>query len=76
MTIQQELLERLSTLPPSDQQELLRLARTLSKRASTPPAKAWKSLMGAFAGSGIDITEADLDAARRDMWGDFPRDVE
>jgi hypothetical protein len=76
MTIQQELLERLSTLPPSDQQELLRLARTLSQRAGAPPAKPWKSLMGAFAGSGIDITEADLDAARRDMWRDFPRDVE
>jgi hypothetical protein len=76
MTIQQELLERLSTLPPSEQQELLRLARTLSQRAGTPPAKPWKSLMGALAGNGVDITDADIADARREMWRDFPRDVE
>jgi hypothetical protein len=75
MTIQQELLERLSTLPPSDQQELLRVARSLSQRAGAP-AKPWKSMMGAFAGKGIDVDEADIDAARREMWRDFPRDVE
>jgi len=75
MTIQQELLERLSSLPPSDQQELLRVARTLSQRAGEP-AKPWQSMMGAFADKGIDISEADIDAARREMWRDFPRDVE
>jgi hypothetical protein len=76
MTIQQELLERLSTLPPSEQQELLRLARTLSQRANSPRANPWKSMMGAFAGHGIDITDADIADARREMWRDFPRDVE
>ena len=76
MTVQQEILERLSTLPPSDQQELLRVARALSARSTVPSAKPWKSLLGAFAGRGIDVTDADIDAARRESWGDFPRDVE
>jgi len=68
MTIQQELLERLSTLPPSDQQELLRVARTLSQRANPPRANPLKSMMGVFAGNGIDITDADIAGARREMW--------
>jgi hypothetical protein len=77
MTIQQEILERLSTLSPVEQQQLLEFTRSLSARGNgSSNAKPWKSLMGVFAHRGIDITADDIAAARREMWGDFPRDVE
>jgi hypothetical protein len=70
MTIQQEILERLSTLSPAEQEELLRFTRSLAARAngSSANAQPWKSLMGIFANRGIDITEADITEARREMW--------
>lgn len=76
MTIQQEILERLSTLSPAEQQELLRVARSLSQRSVGNETRPWKGLMGAFGGNGIDVTAEDIDDARREMWADFPRDVE
>ena len=76
MTIQQEILERLSTLPPAEQQELLRVARSLAQRSAGTTGEPRRSLMGAFAGRGVDVTADDIDDARREMWADFPRDVE
>jgi hypothetical protein len=35
-----------------------------------------RSLKGLWADLGIDITEADIAEARREMWGNFPRDIE
>jgi len=75
MTVQQEILERLSTLPPAEQQEVLRLARTLSARNTSPQQRPSPSLMGLLAGRGIDVTSDDIAEARREMWGDFPREV-
>lgn len=78
MTIQQEILERLSALSPAEQQELLRFTRSLAARANgaSSTTQPWKSLMGIFANRGIDITDADIAKARREMWGNFPRDLE
>jgi len=75
MTVQQEILERLSTLPPAEQQEVLRLARTLSARTAAPQAQPSTSFMGLLAGRGIDVTSEDIAQARREMWGDFPREI-
>lgn len=75
MTVQQEILERLSTLPPAEQQEVLRLARALSARTTAPQGQASRSLMGLLAGRGIDITSEDIAEGRREMWGDFPREI-
>jgi hypothetical protein len=71
MTVQQEILERLSTLAPAEQQEVLRLARDLSARTQRP----WASKMGLLAGRGMNISDDDITEARREMWGEFPRDV-
>ena len=76
MTIQQEILERLSALPPSEQQELLRFTRALAAKAAVPAARPWNSLMGLLADRGTEVTDADIADARREMWGNFPRDVE
>ena len=75
MTVQQEILERLSPLPPAEQQEVLRFARTLSARKGNPQGQPRTSLMGLLAGRGIDVTADDIAQVRREMWGDFPREI-
>jgi len=75
MTVQQEILERLSTLAPAEQQEVLRLARDLAARTVNPAARPWTSKMGLLAGRGISVSDDDIAEARREMWGEFPRDV-
>jgi hypothetical protein len=71
MTVQQEILERLSTPAPAEQHEVPRLARDLSARTQRP----WASKMGLLAGRGINVSDDLIAEARREMWGEFPRDV-
>lgn len=69
MAIEETIIARLRELPEAQQQTVLHfieflIARNLNDAA--PP----RSLMGAWANMGIDITEEDIAEARRDMWGD------
>jgi hypothetical protein len=74
MTLQQEILERLSVLPPASQQAVLSFARSLSNEGSAP-RRPYTGLMGLLAGRPA-ITDDDIAEARREMWENFPRDVE
>jgi hypothetical protein len=38
------------------------------------PRRGLRSMAGMWAGMGIEITDEDIDEARREMWGNFPRD--
>ena len=76
MTVQQQLIEMLSDLPPEKQSELLDFAEFLRDKARHKAKRPWKSLMGALAHRKVDITEEDIAQARREMWGNFPRSVE
>jgi hypothetical protein len=38
--------------------------------------RPFKSFLGALEHLGCDISEEDIAEARREMWGNFPRDVE
>jgi hypothetical protein len=71
MTVQQEILERLSTLAPAEQQEVLRLARDLSARTQRP----WASKMGLLAACGTSVSNDDIAEARREMWGGSVRGI-
>ena len=74
MTIEQQLIEKLRNLPPEKQEEVLKFVNSLiSARNSKPPRH---SLLGLWADLNIHITEEDIAEARREMWGNFPRDVE
>jgi hypothetical protein len=75
MTVQQEILERLSTLAPAEQQEVLRVARDLSARTSKPHGRPWTGMMGLLSKRGINVTADDIAEARREMWGNFPREI-
>jgi hypothetical protein len=73
MTIEQELLEKLRSLSPHKQQQVLNFVESLS--GSESPKKPLRSLEGLWADLNIQITEEDIAEARREMWGNFPRDL-
>jgi hypothetical protein len=75
MTIEQQVVEKLRDLPPEKQQEVLDFVDFL-KAKNGDPKKPLRSLRGLRADLNIHITEEDIAEARREMWGNFPRDIE
>jgi hypothetical protein len=72
MAIEQTIMEGVRTLPPERQQEVLDFVEFLKHRA--PRTRPLKSAEGLWADLGIDLSEADIAEARREMWGNFPRE--
>lgn len=73
MSIEQAVIEKLRTLPPNKQQQVLDFAEFLQQKSI--PKRPRRSSKGLWANLGINITEADIDEARREMWGNFPREI-
>lgn len=73
VSTEQAILEAARVLPPEKQQELLALAHRL-RTQSNVPRRPRKNGRGLWADLAIDLTEADIDQARREMWKNFPRD--
>ncbi|MHB8502014.1 MAG: DUF2281 domain-containing protein [Candidatus Acidiferrales bacterium] len=73
MTIEQQVLEKLRDLPPEKQKEVLDFVALLKEKNG--PKKPLRSLRGLWADQKIHITEEDIAQARREMWGNFPRDI-
>ena len=74
MTIEQAVVEKLRALPVEKQREVLDFVEFLQNK-SAPPLRR-HSPIGLCADLKVDITEADIAEARREMWGNFPRDIE
>ena len=74
MTIEEQVLEKLRDLPFDKRKEVLDFVDFLKQKNG--PKKPLKSLRGLWADLGIHITEEDIAEARREMWGNFPRDIE
>lgn len=72
MGIEQSLLEQVRNLPPEKQQEVLDFAEFLSQKVTI--ARPRRSLKGICADLNIQIGEEDIAEARREMWGNFPRE--
>lgn len=73
MNLEQAVLDKLRTLPPDKQQEVLDFAEFLQQK--NPPKRSLKSVKGLCADLKIDITEEDTAQARQEMWGNFPREI-
>ncbi len=73
MTIEEQVLEKLRELPPEKQKEVLDFVDFLKEKNGN--AKPRRSLLGLWADLNIHITEEDIAEARREMWGNFPRDI-
>jgi len=73
MTIEQEVLEKLRHLAPEKQKEVLDFVHSLEQKNG--PKKTRRSLRGLWKDLNVHITEEDIAEARREMWGNFPRDI-
>jgi len=74
MTIEELVLEKLRGLPPEKKKEVLEFVDSL--QADGGAKKPLRSLEGLWADLDINITEEDIAEARREMWGNFPRDIQ
>jgi hypothetical protein len=70
MTIEEAILEKVRALPPEKKTEVLQYVSGLEV-AERPP---FRSPKGILADLNFTLTEEDLAEARREMWGNFPRD--
>ena len=73
MSIEQQVLEKVRDLPPEKQMEVLDFVELLKEKDG--PKKSLRSLLGLWGDLKIHITEEDIAQARREMWGNFPRDI-
>ena len=73
MTIEQQVLEKLRDLPPDKQKEALDFVDFLKGKNSRK--KPRRSLLGLWENLNTHVTEEDIAQARREMWGNLPRDI-
>lgn len=73
MTIEQQVVETLRDLPPEKQKEVLAFVHSLKEENGAKGPL--RSLRGLWSDLNIQITEEDIAEARRQMWGNFPRDI-
>lgn len=69
--IEQSILEVIRSLPPDKQRDVLEHAKQLRSSISKRPRKSGRGL---WADLNISLSAEDIDAARREMWKNFPRD--
>ena len=72
--IEEILIAVIKTLPTEKQQALLEFAEFL--QAKTAPKTQSKSIKGLWANVDINLTEEELSTARKEMWANFPKDIE
>ena len=71
MTIEDAILEKVRSLEPDRQKELLDFADFLTSR---PTAKRpLQSMRGLCADLAVSLSEEDIAEARREMWQTFPQ---
>ena len=72
MSVEEAVIDKLRALPPEKQQEVLDFLEFLQQKTAVKRPR--RSLEGLSADLGVDITEEDIAEARREMWGNFPRE--
>ena len=74
MSIEEAVVEKLKSLSPEQQREVLDFTVFLGQRDA--PKRPRKSLEGIWKGlNDRPISEEDIAEARREMWGNFSRDL-
>ncbi len=70
MGIDQNILLKLRSLPPEDQQKVAELVEQLD---AARPRRPLKDPCGMFAHHAVDMPLEMFQEARREMWANFPR---
>jgi hypothetical protein len=73
MSIEEQVIEKMRELPHERRQEVLDFVDFLREKNGVK--KPRRSLRGLWKDLNIEITEEDIAQARREMWGNFPRDI-
>jgi hypothetical protein len=74
MTIEQQTLHKLRGLSPERQQQVLDFVNSFTENDS--PKMPLRSLKGLWAADTVPAACGDsFSDARREMWGNFPRDI-
>jgi hypothetical protein len=76
MTVEQQIVQKLRTLSPERQQQVLALVEKIEKAEGSEteqPKRPLRSLRGLWKDLNVNISEEDIAEARREMWGNFPR---
>lgn len=73
MNIEQAVLEKMRQLPVDKQQEVLDFTEFLYQKIMVK--RPLRSVKGLCADIKVDITEEDISQARKEMWGNFPREI-
>ena len=71
---EQTLLRGWRALPDDKQQETLDFIALLQKKQ--PTKHPLRSALGIAADLNVTISNEDFAQARKEMWGDFPREIE
>jgi hypothetical protein len=71
MSIERSVIQKILSLTPDQQREVMEFVEPLQKGFPEPHPR--RSLMGLFSDLNVHITENDIAEARREMWGNFPR---
>jgi hypothetical protein len=72
MSVVESVIEKMQLLTPEQQREVIDLVEALAQ--SNVNKQPRRSLLGLCADLGIKITEEDIAEARKEMWGNFPRE--
>jgi hypothetical protein len=72
MTIEEMVMSKVRALPPEKQKAVLDFVDSLKKEPPEAKLKGWEGLWTEY---GIDVTPEEIAEARREMWGNFPRDI-
>ncbi len=72
MSVPELIAAKVKDLPPEQQQEVLSFVEKLERPAAKPPLRSPKGIWKDLA---FDITSEEIDEARKEMWGSFPRDI-
>lgn len=71
MTIEQSILNAIRALSPEEQAEVLKVAESLRQQTAGKPPR--KSGRGLWENLGVLLSTEDIDKARAEIWGNFPR---
>jgi hypothetical protein len=72
MSVSESIIKKIESLTPEQQREVENLVDSLAQ--SSLNGKPRRSLLGLCADLGIQITEEHIAEARKEMWGNFPRE--